>query len=368
MRAATSGASGLSGSFWWNKRVLVTGHTGFKGSWLCLWLNALGARVAGYALDPPTQPSLYRLARVDELVDSTIGDVRDLDQLMRTVEGAAPDVVIHMAAQSIVLRSYDAPVETYTTNVLGTVHVLEAIRRVRGGCTVLNVTTDKCYANERWVWGYRENDRLGGRDPYSSSKACAELVGQAYRESFFPLSDWDRHGVGIASARAGNVIGGGDWTPRQLVPEAVAALMRGEPVVLRHPEAVRPWQHVFDCLRGYLQLVEALAADPEQYSGEWNFGPGDADTWPVSYLVEALAKHWGVSIPWVRDPTSYPAEEQELRLDAGKARCRLGWRCRLSIDTAAEWVARWYDGYRAGEDPRVLCLEQIRQYNARRQE
>ena len=352
----------MTSRFWHDRRVLVTGHTGFKGSWLCLWLNALGARVTGYALEPPTQPSLYQLASVDELMASTIGDIRDLGGLERTVASAKPEIVLHLAAQSVVLSSYEDPVATYSSNVMGTVHVLEAIRRTRQRCVVVNVTTDKCYANRGWVWGYRENDRLGGHDPYSNSKACAELVAQSYRESFFPLDQHAAHGVAIASARAGNVIGGGDWTPRQLIPEAVAALMRGDPVSLRHPEATRPWQHVLDCLHGYLVLAESLAGDAQRYSGEWNFGPDDADARPVAYLVERLAKHWAVAVPWVQDAVPHASEELELRLDSGKASRLLGWRGRLGIDASLEWVARWYDGYRTGEAPRALCLEQIGQF------
>jgi CDP-glucose 4,6-dehydratase len=350
-------------SFWRGRHVLITGHTGFKGSWLGLWMTSLGAQVAGYALDPPTDPGLYQLARVGELITSTRGDIRDLDALTAAVRAAAPEVIFHMAAQSIVLRSYEDPVETYSTNVLGTVNVLEAVRRLGRPCAVVNVTTDKCYENKRWPWGYRENDELGGRDPYSNSKACAELVGQSYRDSFFPPEQWSRHGVAVAGARAGNVIGGGDWTPRQLIPDAVAALMRGAPVVLRHPEAVRPWQHVLDCLNGYVTLAEALARDP-QFSGGWNFGPAETDTRPVAAIVEILAKHWGVAVPWVRDAGSHAPEEQQLRLDSSKAGALLGWRCRLPIDTAVEWVARWFDGYRSGEDPRTLSLEHIRQYGA----
>jgi CDP-glucose 4,6-dehydratase len=231
---------------------------------------------------------------------------------------------------------------------------------------VIVVTTDKCYENREWAWGYREIDALGGRDPYSNSKACAELVGQAYRDSFFPLADVERHGVRLASARAGNVIGGGDWTPHQLIPEAVAALQRGESVVLRHPDATRPWQHVLDCLDGYMSLAEALSGDPTAFSGGWNFGPADSDSRPVSYLVEALAKHWGVAVPWIPDRQVHAPEAQELRLETRKAASRLGWRACWSIDTALDMVARWYDGYHAGTPARALCLEQIRRYTESR--
>jgi len=348
--------------FWRDKRVFVTGHTGFKGSWLCLLLHSFGARVTGYALPPPTEPSLYALARVGELVDSTTGDIRDLEGLARAMRAAQPEVVLHLAAQSVVLRSYDDPVETYSTNVIGTVHTLEALRRLKRPCTMVNVTTDKCYENRGWVWGYRETDRLGGADPYSNSKACAELVGQCYRDSFFPLASVAEHGVAMASARAGNVVGGGDWTPRQLVPEAVRAFLRAQPVVLRHPDAVRPWQHVLDCLAGYLTLAEALAGDPARYSGEWNFGPADAQARTVAGVVEALAAHWQIERPWTQDKGSHPPEELQLRLDVSKAATALGWRGRLSVDDALGWTAVWYRDHHAGADARAQCLDQVARY------
>jgi CDP-glucose 4,6-dehydratase len=280
----------MNPSFWRNKRVLVTGHTGFKGAWLCLLLNSFGARVRGYALDPPTQPSLYALARVHELVESTIGDVRHLDGIVGTVAAFSPEIVLHMAAQSVVLHSYADPVTTYTTNVAGTVNVLEAVRRMRGPCVVVNVTTDKCYENKAWDWGYRENDALGGHDPYSNSKACAELVGQSYRDSFFPLTGFDDHGVGIASARAGNVIGGGDWTPRQLIPDTIAGFLKAEPIVLRIPV----------CAAVATRLIASWIPDPSGSDGEGRpgalgrveFRSTDAESRSVSYVVESLAREW----------------------------------------------------------------------------
>ena len=352
----------MNPSFWQNKRVLVSGHTGFKGSWLCLVLNSFGARVRGYALDPPTQPNLYSLARVHELVESTTDDIRNLDAVVDTVRSFAPEFVFHMAAQSVVLHSYDDPVETYSTNVLGTVNVLEAVRRLRRPCIVINVTTDKCYENKGWDWGYRENDELGGHDPYSNSKACAELVGQSYRDSFFPLSQFGGHAVGIASARAGNVIGGGDWTPRQLIPDTIAAFLKSQAIVLRHPQAVRPWQHVLDCLGGYLRLAEALSSEVRAYSGAWNFGPTEAESRSVSYIVESLAAEWGIERSWVQDTASHPPEENVLRLDVTKTANRLGWRCRLGIDEALRLVAAWYRAYHSGQDARGLCLDQVSRY------
>lgn len=354
----------MNRDFWRNRRVLVTGHTGFKGSWLCLWLNSVGARVAGYALEPPTRPSLYELARVDELVESTIADLRDMSALEQVVVSFAPEVVLHMAAQSVVLTSYEDPIETYSTNVVGTAHVLEAVRRASRPCCVVNVTTDKCYLNQGWVWGYRETDTLGGRDPYSNSKACAELLAQSFRHSFFPLESFAQHGVALASARAGNVIGGGDWTAHQLVPETAAAFARAEPVVLRHPEGVRPWQHVLDCLNGYLVLAETLASAPAVGSGEWNFGPAPGDAYTVARVVEALAAHWKLATPWVRAKGATPREERELRLDSTKANRVLGWRCRLSTEQAIAWVAEWYLGLQQQRDARQLCLSQIGRFAA----
>jgi CDP-glucose 4,6-dehydratase len=354
----------MNPSFWRNKRVLVTGHTGFKGSWLCLLLDALGARVAGFALDPPTDPNLFSLAHVDQLVDSTIGDVRDLAALSARVKSFEPEILLHMAAQSVVLRSYDDPIETYATNVVGTATTLEAVRRAGRPCSVINVTTDKCYENQNWVWGYRETDVLGGRDPYSNSKACAELVGQSFRDSFFPLARHAEHGVAIASARAGNVIGGGDWTARQLIPDAMAAFRQDRPVVLRHPRAVRPWQHVLDCLAGYLTLAEALSVDAQKFSGGWNFGPAEADTRPVSYVVEKLGSFWNMRPAWTQDPVVHAHEEQQLRLDISKAADQLAWRGHLRIDDALTWVATWFRAFHGGADARELCRAQIRDYLA----
>jgi CDP-glucose 4,6-dehydratase len=354
----------VNAEFWRGKRVFITGHTGFKGSWLVLLLQQLGARVAGYALAPPTEPSLYALARAHEGVESTTGDIRDLNALLRAMRAFEPDVVLHLAAQSVVLHSYDDPVDTYSTNVIGTVHVLEAVRRLRRPCTVVNVTTDKCYENKGWVWGYRETDALGGHDPYSNSKACAELVGQCYRDSFFPPARLSEHRVGIASARAGNVIGGGDWTPRQLVPEAMAAFAQGKAVVLRHPQAVRPWQHVLDCLGGYLRLAEALATDPARHAGEWNFGPIEAELPPVAALVEALAAPWGLAQPWQRDTAQHAPEEMLLRLDVSKASHQLRWQPRLPVAEAIAWVASWYRAFHGGADARTLCLDQIERFSS----
>jgi CDP-glucose 4,6-dehydratase len=352
----------MTPDFWRGRRVFVTGHTGFKGAWLSVWLDLLGSQVFGYALDPPTQPSLHERAGLAGRMQSTIGDIRDLPALAAAIEDARPEIVFHMAAQSLVLRSYEDPVETYSTNVLGTVHVLEAIRGLDLPCAVVNVTTDKCYENKRWLWAYRENDGLGGRDPYSNSKACAELVAQAYRDSFFPIGGSERARVLIASARAGNVIGGGDWTPGQLVPDTIAALAAGQQVVLRHPEAVRPWQHVLDCLRGYLTLAENLYGDGARFSGEWNFGPPESDCVSVAELVEMLARGWGVSDAWARDAAQHAPEEAQLRLDSSKAGQLLDWRTALPLPLAVEWVADWHQDLSRGGHAAELCRAQIEAY------
>jgi CDP-glucose 4,6-dehydratase len=322
----------------------------------------LGSQVFGYALEPPTHPSLYEQAGVAERVQSTIGDIRDLPAFAAAIDHARPEIVFHMAAQPRVLRSYENPIETYSTNVMGTVHMLEALRRLDLSCVVVNVTTDKCYENRRWPWAYRENDELGGRDPYSNSKACAELVAQAYRESFFRLGGPRSPRVSIVSARAGNVIGGGDWTPDQLVPDTIAAFGAGEQVVLRNPEAVRPWQHVLDCLRGYLTLAENVHGDGARFFGGWNFGPPESDCRPVAELVEMLARRWGMSDAWVRDTAPHAPEEARLRLDASKAAQLLGWRSALPLPLAVEWVADWYQDLSGGADAAELCGSQIRAY------
>lgn len=344
--------------FWSGRRVLVTGHTGFKGSWLSIWLNSLGAEVTGYALEPAT-PSLFEIAKVAGRVNSVIGDVRDLAALQACVKRARPEVVIHMAAQALVQQSYLSPVETYETNVLGTVNLLEALRGETGLRAVVVVTTDKVYENREWHWGYRESDTLGGRDPYASSKACAELVTAAFRNSFFATTGQK---IGISTARAGNVIGGGDWALDRLVPDAMAGFANQKPVILRNPSAIRPWQHVMEPLAGYLTLAERLYEDPAGFSEAWNFGPDDADARPVSSVVAQLAELWGSDAGWKSAPDAGGHEAQYLKLDCSKARARLGWSPRLHLDAALEWVAEWYQAHSAGLDVAALTLEQIQRY------
>ena len=354
----------LNRSFWRGRRVFLTGHTGFKGSWLCLWLEALGANVTGYALDPPTQPSLFELAGVVRSLHSIRGDIRDFLGLKAALADARPEVVIHMAAQSVVRRGYEDPIETYSSNVMGTVNLLEAGRRLKHPCVIVNVTSDKCYANREWVWGYREDEPMGGRDPYSSSKGCAELVTTAFQESFFSPASFDRHGVALASARAGNAIGGGDWTSDQLIPDIVRAFLAGQPCLIRNPSAIRPWQFVLEPLRGYLTLAERLAEDPPRFASSWNFGPVDTDARPVSWIADKLARSWGDHASWVHDSTMHPREAHFLKLDVSKSNACLDWHPVLQLEQALDWIVEWYRAFQAGKDLRACTLAQIERYEA----
>ena len=351
-----------STTFWRGKKVLVTGHTGFKGSWLTLWLQALGAKVTGYALAPDTTPNLFELARVADGIDSVISDIRDRHAVLNAMKAASPEIVIHMAAQPLVRESYASPVETYETNVMGTVHVLEAVRHVPGVRSVVIVTTDKCYENHEWEWGYRENEAMGGYDPYSSSKGCAELVTAAYRRSFFNPSTYATHGVAIASARAGNVIGGGDWATDRLIPDIMRAIMREERVRIRSPHAIRPWQHVLEPLSGYLLLAEKLSSEQGRYAEAWNFGPNDADARPVQAIVERLTSQWGDGASWALDGDEHPHEATFLKLDCSKARNRLGWQPRWNLERALDEIVAWYKAAARQEDMRAVTLEQIDQF------
>ncbi|WP_322041108.1 CDP-glucose 4,6-dehydratase [Burkholderia diffusa] len=352
----------IAPSFWSGKRVFLTGHTGFKGSWLTLWLHSLGAEVTGYALAPDTKPNLFSLARVDEGIESVISDIRDRGQLLNALRRAEPEVVIHMAAQSLVRASYSSPVETYETNVMGTVHVLDAIRQVHSVRSVVVVTTDKCYENREWEWGYRENEAMGGYDPYSSSKGCAELVTAAYRNSFFNEVAYDTHRVAIASARAGNVIGGGDWASDRLIPDIVKAIGAGEIVSIRNPHSIRPWQHVLEPLGGYLLLAERLYVEGVRYAGAWNFGPDDTDAQSVQTIVERMTSRWGDNARWQLDGGDHPHEATYLKLDCSKARARLGWRPRWDLDLTLDKIVDWYKAARDCEDVRTLTLAQIADY------
>jgi|HubBroStandDraft_2_1064218.scaffolds.fasta_scaffold18992_2 CDP-glucose 4,6-dehydratase len=352
----------LNRTLWKGRRVFLTGHTGFKGSWLSLWLNSLGADVTGYALDSPTQPNLFEQAHVADDVRSIQGDIRDFQKLKGALNDSRATVVIHMAAQSVVRRGYDDPIETYSSNVMGTVNLLEAVRQVARPCAVVNVTSDKCYENREWLWGYRENEPMGGYDPYSNSKGCAELVTSAFRDSYFPKASFERHRVGVASARAGNVIGGGDWTSDQLIPDLIRAFLAHRACLIRNPAAIRPWQFVLEPLLGYLLLAERLTEDGARFASGWNFGPSDADTKPVSFLAAELARLWGKDAAWTQDAASHPHESHLLKLDASKAAAHLNWHPMLLLPTALEWIVEWYRAYQAGADLRRMTEAQLDRY------
>lgn len=345
---------------WRGRRVLVTGDTGFKGSWLSLWLHALGAEVTGFALPPPTRPSLFEAAGIGELIHHVEGDVRDAAAVHAVVEGARPDVIFHLAAQPLVRLSYEQPVETYATNVMGTVHLLEAARAVPGVAAVVCVTSDKCYENREWVWPYRESDPMGGHDPYSSSKGCAELVVAAWRSSYFHDS-----GPLIASVRAGNVIGGGDWAAERLVPDLVRAFEVEQAPVIRSPDAVRPWQHVLEALGGYLLIAERLLGGEARFADAWNFGPADDDARPVSWIVEKMRAAWGDDAAGpLADAAPRPHEAGLLRLDCSKARAALGWRPALTLEQALDWIVAWHKATGTGSEARAVTLSQIADYTA----
>jgi CDP-glucose 4,6-dehydratase len=350
--------------FWAGKRVLITGHTGFKGGWLCLWLHRMGAQVLGYALNPPTHPSLFETARVGEAVESVIADVRDPERISGVVARFLPEVVFHLAAQPLVRYSYTNPIETYATNVLGTVHLFEAVRRAGATRVLVNVTSDKCYENREWIWGYREHEAMGGYDPYSSSKGCAELVTSAYRSSFFNPARIAEHGTALASVRAGNVIGGGDWAEDRLIPDLVRAILAGQPAVIRRPHAIRPWQHVLEPLHGYLMLAERLWDDGAGFAEGWNFGPGDEESRPVSWIADLVVALWGDGASWRLDTEQHPHEAHYLRLDSSKARTRLGWRPQWGIEQALRATVEWFKAWQKRADMRRTTLDQIETYAA----
>jgi CDP-glucose 4,6-dehydratase len=353
----------MFGNFFQNKKIFITGHTGFKGSWLCVFLKKLGANICGYSLAPPSEPSLFEIARVSEGIYSFHGDVRDFDALRGRIGDFKPDIIIHMAAQSLVRKSYKDPIETYSTNVLGTAHLFEAIRQTGGCKAVINVTSDKCYENKEWARGYRENDPMGGYDPYSSSKGCAEFVTTAYRQSFFCPEKFSIHGTSIASVRAGNVIGGGDFGQDRLIPDCIKASENGLPVLVRYPEATRPWQHVLDCLYGYLLLAKKMYDTGPQFSGGWNFGPPNEDVKEVSWMVDKFSELLGIKILWAEDQDDQPHEAKMLKLDCSKSRIKLGWTPVLNVRQTLKWTANWYAVYQ--NDPakvRNLTENQIKGY------
>lgn len=356
-QAGTLVQLGMTPQFWQGKSVLLTGHTGFKGGWLSLWLQQLGAHTHGYSLPASNQPSLFMEARVGDGMTHVEGDIRDLAHLRRCMEASQPEIIFHLAAQALVKQSYLDPVETMTSNVLGTVNVLEAVRCTPSVKAVVVITSDKCYENREWHWPYRENEALGGRDPYSASKACAEIVTASWRESFLSGQK-----VSVATARAGNVIGGGDWAVDRLIPDALRAWQDGRALQVRYPLAVRPWQHVLEPLAGYLLLAEKLY---EGKSAEaWNFGPSDADMKPVGALLDSFATMWGDGASWQGENKQHTHEAGLLKLDSSKARSLLGWGSKFNVDQALEQVVRWHRGWLAGEDMRSFTLSQIEHYMA----
>lgn len=352
----------MNKKFWKKKKVFITGHTGFKGSWLSLWLQHLGAEVVGYALKPPTNPNLFELACVAKGMKSIIGDILSLEDLYTSIKEHRPEIILHLAAQTVVRTSFENPVETYSTNVLGTVNLLEAVRKSKKKCAVVIVTSDKCYKNNEWIWGYRENDQLGGHDPYSNSKACAELVTAAYRDSFFKNGELKSKNIGIATVRAGNVIGGGDWTKDQLIPDLIRAFMENKPCSIRNPAAIRPWQFVLEPLRGYLMLAENLLNEPDKYSSSWNFGPSEAGAKTVSWIADNISNLWGNKASSKKDERKNPKEDKYLKLDSSKARGMLDWHPVLSIDEAIKWVVDWYKAFKEKKNVIDITKTQIKEY------
>ncbi|HEX6173600.1 MAG TPA: CDP-glucose 4,6-dehydratase [Candidatus Binatia bacterium] len=350
----------MNADFWQSKRVLITGHTGFKGSWLSLWLQSLGAHVVGYALDPPTEPNLFDTARVAERMLSIPGDVLNKSALQSVIAEHRPEVIFHLAAQSLVRESYKNPVETFSTNVMGLAHLLEGVRTIGGVRAVVCVTSDKCYQNREWVWGYREDEPMGGYDPYSSSKGCSELVAAAYRNSFFNEREYSQHGVSVATARAGNVIGGGDWAKDRLVPDLIRSVIRGQDIVLRNPHAIRPWQHVLDPLAGYLMLAESLFKHGPRFSEAWNFAPAESHT--VTQVVEQLLSLWGSQVSAKHDQSRQPHEDPYMILDSTKARVKLEWKALLDLRASLSWIVEWVKRFQAGADMRSVTESQIKAY------
>lgn len=352
----------MDSGFWKRKKVLVTGHTGFKGSWLSLWLQSLDSEVVGISLDPSTDPSLYHQADVSQGMISLRADIRELDKMKALFLEYQPEIVFHMAAQPLVRYSYREPVETYETNVMGTLHILEAMRICGTVRSAVMITTDKCYENREWEWGYRENEPMGGHDPYSSSKGCAELLIASYRDSYFSAQDDSKHQTAIASARAGNVIGGGDWAVDRLIPDIVRAFENSDSVRIRNPNSIRPWQHVLEPLAGYLELAERLFSEGSQWAEPWNFGPREEDAKPVEWIVGAMAKYWGGNVSWEINEGEHPHEANYLKLDCSKVHSRLRWRPKWDLAETLQKITVWHRAQSEGKKARVLCQQQITEY------
>jgi CDP-glucose 4,6-dehydratase len=356
-RPGTLESLGMNPLFWAGKKVLITGHTGFKGSWLALWLQQLGAEVIGIALEPPTTPSLFKLAQVAEGMQSFIADIKKLTSVQQIMQKTQPEIVFHLAAQALVKRSYADPIETYATNVMGSLHVLEAIRAAEGVHAVVMVTTDKCYENKEWPWGYRENDPMGGHDPYSSSKGCMELLVASYRNAYFAGNK-----TAIATARAGNVIGGGDWAEDRLIPDIIKSFQAHQEVNIRNPHAIRPWQHVLEPLAGYLQLAEKLYVHGADYAEAWNFGPNADSAKPVAWIVNNMATHWGEGARWKLDENEHVHEAHFLKLDCAKAQARLPWQPKWLLDYTLQKIVEWHKNALNDGDVRKMTLAHINEY------
>lgn len=347
----------MNKAFWKNKTVLLTGHTGFKGSWLTIWLNQMGAKVIGYSKPAPTSPSLFEASKIAHSITHIEGDICDLEKLKSVVKQHKPEIVLHMAAQALVRESYDNPIETYMVNVIGTANVLEAIRGCEETKVFVGITTDKCYKKQEGPWGYKETDPLGGNDPYASSKAGSELVIHSYRKSFFSKTN-----TAVASVRAGNVIGGGDWAKDRIIPDIMRAFQSGEMLHIRNPHAVRPWQFVMEPIRGYLMLAEKLWDEPEKYAEGWNFGPNEESSQEVGYIVKKLANQWEGETNWKLDTLENPPEDAFLRLDSSKARWGLGWKPMVHLDECLDWITEWYQHQHQGKDVLEKTVEQLARY------
>ncbi|EMK3755673.1 CDP-glucose 4,6-dehydratase [Providencia rettgeri] len=352
----------MNPNFWLNKKVFITGHTGFKGSWLSLWLLEMGAIIKGYSLTPPTTPSLYEETKLWTKMESVEGDIRDFMHLRQEIHAFKPDIVFHMAAQPLVRLSYDEPIETYSTNVMGTVYLLEAVKQVGGIKAVINITSDKCYENKEWVWGYREDEPMGGYDPYSNSKGCAELVASSYRQSFFNKSKYHEHGCAIASVRAGNVIGGGDWALDRLIPDMLKAFSSNEKVEIRNPYSIRPWQHVLEPLSGYITVAEHLYNHGCEYAEGWNFGPKDEDAKPVEWIANQLSSLWGENAEWFISAGEHPHEAHYLKLDCSKAKMRLNWQAVWNLQQTLEKIVSWQKAWLNKEDMYQYTVNEIKEY------
>jgi CDP-glucose 4,6-dehydratase len=352
----------INSNFWKNKKVLLTGHTGFKGSWLSIWLKKLGVELIGFSKDIPTKPSLFELAKVSENMISTMGDIRNLSVIQKVIQEHQPDIIIHMAAQPLVRKSYENPLETFSTNIMGTANVLESIKMTEKTRVIINVTSDKCYKNNGANEKFSEDSPMGGYDPYSSSKACSELVTSSYRDSFFNPKEYQKHGVSLATCRAGNVIGGGDWSKDRLIPDIMRGVINNEIIKIRNPNAIRPWQHVLDPLNGYLTLAEKMWSAGNKFSEAWNFGPMEEDEQSVKWITEKLTKQWSSNIKWDVDNDNNPHEENSLRLNCMKANSRLNWRPKLKLEQGLEWVVEWYKQYKENNNMKKITEHQIEEF------